>query len=108
MIVFSEDALSGREGRCGKGGGLDRSVYDNAGIVPSPSHPRSAVDDVAAEPLSQFDCIPEESSEVAAGNVLSLCRDNLSASSKSMRSLHWTSSCLILSTNARSVSDRGE
>ena len=100
--VWPDDMLTGNDGLLGRAG-RESSVYVTAGIVPAPIQPLSLWV-LSAESGSLVGLSPDE--EGRRCWVFS-CRDRRSASRRSIRSLHCSSSCRRLSTSALSVSERG-
>jgi hypothetical protein len=91
------------EGRVGSGGGLERSVYPIGGIVPPPSQSADA-------PISLCECgggVGTGPSEADGRLSFDSSRLFFNTSSRSTRSLHWSSSCRRDSMRAFSVSDAG-
>lgn len=107
----SEDVLVESEGRCGRAG-RDNSGYVIAGIVPPPIQPLLLlllllVLDVCRvwASVALLYSVLASPTGVLGLYVASSWRETLSASSRSILSLHCNSSFLRLSINALSVSD---
>jgi hypothetical protein len=95
-IVLSDIGLGGIEGRWGNVG-RDNCAYETAGIVPSPIDPLP----MFSVALEGFDVSPRSRADEGVGWS---CRDTLSASKRSILSLHCNSNSFTASWRAFSVS----